>query len=208
MSDQGNEKMQVQENEREQEKIMKEPTRFVRPDTAPEPTSVIGVFGMSGIVRESDLIKFFSDYGKVQKAYVVCDRFTKDSRGFGFVYFETIEEATTAIEKTNGVVFCGREIRVDYSVTQKPHEPTPGKFFGKETRRPRYYRNEPYYGRDFDRYQRMPRYEGRYDEERGGYRDERYVPRYSSRNEYRRPTPYTRYNDRNRDYGNYPKYER
>lgn len=193
----------------EQEKREQEPRRFVRPENAcPDPSNVIGVFGMSSAVKETDLINHFSEFGKVQKAYVVCDRFTQESRGFGFVYFENIDEAKLAIEKTSGTQFFGREIRVDYSLTEKPHDPTPGRFFGK-TMRPRGYgRPMPYYGRyerPDDRYARRPRYgyEGpRYTER--GYRDERYPPRYMSRYE-RRPLPYNRgYEDRNstREQGN------
>lgn len=44
----------------------------------------------------------------------------------------TIEDATRAIEKLNGIELHGRNIRVDYSATTKPHAPTPGEYRGEK----------------------------------------------------------------------------
>lgn len=42
----------------------------------------------------------------------------------------TTEEATLCIEKLNGVNLHERNMRVDYSTTQRPHDPTPGAYMG------------------------------------------------------------------------------
>lgn len=42
------------------------------------------------------------------------------------------EDATRAIEKLNGIELHGRNIRVDYSATTKPHAPTPGEYRGEK----------------------------------------------------------------------------
>jgi transformer-2 protein len=42
----------------------------------------------------------------------------------------TVEEATRCIEKLNGIDLHGRNMRVDFSTTQRPHEPTPGAYMG------------------------------------------------------------------------------
>jgi transformer-2 protein len=55
---------------------------------------------------------------------------TDRSRGFGFITMRTTEDAARCIEKLNGFVLQGRPIRVDYSATQKPHQPTPGEYMG------------------------------------------------------------------------------
>ncbi|CAJ0648493.1 16046_t:CDS:2 [Entrophospora sp. SA101] len=93
----------------------------------PDPSRVLGVFNLSLRTVERDLQNIFERYGK-------SDR----SRGFGFVYMDSIEEATVAKEKTNGMEVNGRNMRVDYSLTQRPHTPTPGEYMGD---RPHYYRS-------------------------------------------------------------------
>lgn len=55
---------------------------------------------------------------------------TGRSRCFGFIQMATTEQATMCIEKLNGVDLQGRNMRVDYSTTQRPHDPTPGAYMG------------------------------------------------------------------------------
>lgn len=121
-----------------------------RPPTAParvEPNAVLGVFGLSIRTREADLEDEFARYGDVAKVVIVYDQRvgfisfisnvslilahqTDRSRGFGFITMRTTDDAARAIEKLNGLVLHGRAIRVDYSATQKPHQPTPGEYMG------------------------------------------------------------------------------
>lgn len=42
------------------------------------------------------------------------------------------EHATNAIKHLNGYNLHGRNIRVDYSATQKAHNPTPGQYMGEK----------------------------------------------------------------------------
>lgn len=58
---------------------------------------------------------------------------TGRSRGFAFCYFESTEDAKIAKEQCSGMEFDGRHIRVDYSITQRAHTPTPGIYMGKPT---------------------------------------------------------------------------
>lgn len=44
------------------------------------------------------------------------------------------EEAQKCIDNLNGTELQGRRIRVDFSTTTKPHNPTPGAYMGQ--RRP------------------------------------------------------------------------
>lgn len=44
----------------------------------------------------------------------------------------TTDDAARAIEKLNGLMLHGRAIRVDYSATKKPHQPTPGEYMGSK----------------------------------------------------------------------------
>lgn len=55
------------------------------------------------------------------------------SRGFGFITMRSVDDAQRCIDKLNGVVLNGRAIRVDFSATQKPHNPTPGQYMGERS---------------------------------------------------------------------------
>ena len=53
------------------------------------------------------------------------------SKGYCFIYYEHVEDAKLARKKTNGMDIDGKAIRVDFSITQRPHTPTPGIYMGK-----------------------------------------------------------------------------
>ena len=64
---------------------------------------------------DSDLRELFEAYGTVSSARVIIDRYTGQSRGFGFVEMPDRGEAESAIQNTNGVDFMGRPLRVNES---------------------------------------------------------------------------------------------
>ncbi|TFK83273.1 RNA-binding domain-containing protein, partial [Polyporus arcularius HHB13444] len=98
---------------------------------APTPSNVLGVFGLSIRTTERDLDDEFSRFGRVEKVVIVYDQRQSDrSRGFGFITMSTVDEAGRCIKELNGVELNGRRIRVDYSVTDRPHAPTPGEYMG------------------------------------------------------------------------------
>ncbi|KAI0637672.1 hypothetical protein C8Q77DRAFT_1214727 [Trametes polyzona] len=134
---------------------------------APNPSNVLGVFGLSIRTTERDLDDEFSRFGRVEKVVIVYDQRQSDrSRGFGFITMSTVEEASRCIKELNGVELNGRRIRVDYSVTDRPHAPTPGEYMGHRRRRGR----DTYSGRE-DRYDR---YDDRDRRDRDPYRSSRY----------------------------------
>lgn len=55
-------------------------------------------------VAENDLRQAFEPYGNVRSATIITDRMTGQTRGFGFVEYETAEEAQRAIEALDGSV--------------------------------------------------------------------------------------------------------
>ena len=71
------------------------------------------VGGLAWAADENDLREHFEQCGTVTYAKVVEDRETGRSRGFGFVEFETNDEAEDALAELNGTELCGRKIRVD-----------------------------------------------------------------------------------------------
>ncbi|GAB3424709.1 RNA recognition motif domain-containing protein [Niabella aquatica] len=58
-----------------------------------------------------DLSELFSNYGQVDSARVITDKFTSQSKGFGFVEMSD-EAATKAIKNLNGTMQDGRSIKV------------------------------------------------------------------------------------------------
>ena len=62
---------------------------------------------------EEDLRQAFEAFGEVTSAKVITDRFTGDSRGFGFVEMSNNSEAQTAISELDGKDLKGRNIRVN-----------------------------------------------------------------------------------------------
>ena len=63
-------------------------------------------------VDDNKLKEIFSSFGEISEAVVIADRFSRRSKGFGFVTFANAEDAKKAIEGMNGKDFEGRELRV------------------------------------------------------------------------------------------------
>jgi RNA recognition motif-containing protein len=70
-------------------------------------------------VSNSDLEELFSQVGQVQSATVITDKFSGQSKGFGFVEMATSEEASKAIQQFNDSELKGRNIKVNEA---KPRE--------------------------------------------------------------------------------------
>ena len=62
---------------------------------------------------EDDLRQAFEAFGQVQTATVIKDKFSGESRGFGFVEMPAKAEAQTAITEMNGKDLKGRTLNVN-----------------------------------------------------------------------------------------------
>jgi len=102
----------------------------------PDPSACLGVFGLSLYTTERDLEKEFGRYGPLEKCKVVLDGKSGQSRGFAFLTFERVDDATEARNSMTDTVLDGRKIRVDFSITKRAHTPTPGMYMGRDDRRP------------------------------------------------------------------------
>ncbi|XP_070841503.1 transformer-2 protein homolog alpha-like [Chaetodon trifascialis] len=99
----------------------------------PDPSTSLGVFGLSLYTTERDLREVFSRYGPLTRVNVVYAERTGRSRGFAFVDFERLEDSKEAMERANGMELDGKRIRLDYSIAKRPHTPTPGIYMGRPT---------------------------------------------------------------------------
>lgn len=64
-------------------------------------------------VVQDDLESLFGQIGPVKSAVVIRDRQSGESRGFGFVEMESLDDGKAAIEKLNGTELKGRNIVVN-----------------------------------------------------------------------------------------------
>ncbi|OLC14549.1 MAG: RNA-binding protein [Candidatus Rokubacteria bacterium 13_1_40CM_69_27] len=76
--------------------------------------------GLSYSTTSEGLREFFAQSGNVLSATVITDRFSGQSRGFGFVEMGSAEEAQNAIAQLNGRELDGRRIVVEISNPQAP----------------------------------------------------------------------------------------
>jgi RNA recognition motif-containing protein len=64
-------------------------------------------------VTQDELREAFAAYGEVESANLIMDKFTGESKGFGFVEMPNNSEADAAIKALNEQPIKGRPIRVN-----------------------------------------------------------------------------------------------
>ena len=73
----------------------------------------IYVGNLSFTTSESDLKEAFSAFGEVSSCNIIKDKFSGESRGFGFVEMPNKDEAEKAIAALNGKDVKGRTLTVN-----------------------------------------------------------------------------------------------
>ncbi|MGQ9800539.1 MAG: RNA recognition motif domain-containing protein [Candidatus Saccharicenans sp.] len=87
----------------------------------------IYVGNLSRDLSESELKEAFEAFGTVNSASIIKDRYTGESRGFGFVEMPNQEEAQAAINSMNGKSLKGRTATVNEA---RPRTDKPRTGFG------------------------------------------------------------------------------
>jgi RNA recognition motif-containing protein len=77
------------------------------------------VGNLSYKVTDEDLKSNFSEAGEVASATIIKDKFSGQSKGFGFVEMKTEEGAAEAIKKFNGGTLDGKAITVNEARPKK-----------------------------------------------------------------------------------------
>jgi len=75
----------------------------------------IYVGNLSYQTDDQQLRELFEQYGSVSSSRVITDRFSGQSKGFGFVEMPDTAEANAAIQALNEQEFMGRNLRVNES---------------------------------------------------------------------------------------------
>ena len=73
----------------------------------------IYVGNLSYTVTEDDLREAFGAFGQVASASIIKDKFTGQSKGFGFVEMPSTDEAKAAMTAMNGKEMGGRNLNVN-----------------------------------------------------------------------------------------------
>ena len=64
-------------------------------------------------IKEDSLRSMFDEFGEIESAKIIMDRFTGRSKGFGFVEMPINSEADQAIKALNGKFIEGKNIKVN-----------------------------------------------------------------------------------------------
>ncbi len=81
-------------------------------------------------VTEDELKQAFEAFGQVQTATIIKDKFSGESRGFGFVEMPAKAEAQTAITEMNGKDLKGRALNVNEARPKTEHRGGGGGYGG------------------------------------------------------------------------------
>ena len=68
---------------------------------------------LSREVTEDELRQAFEEFGQVEKVAIIKDKYSGESKGFGFVEMPSNEEGQAAIDNLNGKELKGRTINVN-----------------------------------------------------------------------------------------------
>ncbi len=117
------------------------------------------VGNLSWETTSDDLKNHFGQFGTVESAEVMVDKFNGRSRGFGFVVMSSVEEANEAANRTNGVDFMGRALVVNVARPRTEEPP--------QRRRGGYGR--PRFGGDFGGNRDFATQDGGYGEDNRGF---------------------------------------
>jgi len=96
------------------------------------------VGGLAYSVTDQELEQLFTEQGKVTSATVIKDKFSGQSKGFGFVEMDDLKEGQNAIKNLNGKELSGRAIVVNQARPQEDRGSSPnrsGKDGGRNYRR-------------------------------------------------------------------------
>lgn len=73
----------------------------------------IYVGNLSYSTNEEELKTLFEQFGEVESATIISDKFRKRSKGFGFVEMKDDTNANEAIKNLDGKDFRGRNLKVN-----------------------------------------------------------------------------------------------
>ena len=70
-------------------------------------------------VNEDELTEIFGKFGTVNSVKVITDKYSGQSKGFGFIEMEDDTEGNQAVSELNGIEMSGRNIKVNVAHEKK-----------------------------------------------------------------------------------------
>jgi len=83
-------------------------------------------------IDDNALKELFASYGDVEDAVVIKDKFSKRSKGFGFVTFSSEEDAKSAMSEMHEKEVEGRPLTVNEAKPMRPREDAPKREFSND----------------------------------------------------------------------------
>jgi len=72
---------------------------------------------------EMQLAQLFAPYGDIELLTIVSDKFTFESKGFGFIHMKTETAALDAIQALNGTTIGDRQLEVRFAEEKEKKAP-------------------------------------------------------------------------------------
>ncbi len=85
------------------------------PNAEPEAVRNLMVNYIPTTIDEMQLRQLFEMYGPIESLKIVCDRETRQSRGYGFVKYRSGASAVHAIQYLNGYPLMNKRLKVAYA---------------------------------------------------------------------------------------------
>nr|CCC94667.1 putative RNA-binding protein [Trypanosoma congolense IL3000] len=112
----------AQPSSQEMQQQQTQPTQQQQQQPAPQPLGTLNqepdflrnlmVNYIPTTVDEVQLRQLFERFGPIESVKIVCDRETRQSRGYGFVKFQSAASAQQAIASLNGFVILNKRLKV------------------------------------------------------------------------------------------------
>ena len=76
--------------------------------------------GFPRTLDEMQLAQLFDPFGDVELITIVCDKFTRESKGIGFIHMKDENGALQAMQALNGKAFGDREMKIRLVEDKEP----------------------------------------------------------------------------------------
>lgn len=106
-------------------------------DQVSEPSDTLFIGNLSFDVGQEAVTEAFQPHGTILGIRLPTDRETGQPKGFGYVTFASVDEASSALEAMQGAYIESRPIRLDYSQPRPQNSDSPARGRGGSRGGPR-----------------------------------------------------------------------
>lgn len=81
------------------------------------------MFHLPADVNDDELRRLFEPFGFLESVKVIEDKTTKESKGYGFVKFQKLDDAMRAVTAMNGFAIGNKRLKVSFKTSPRnsPH---------------------------------------------------------------------------------------